>query len=171
MAARLAPFGVRFVVVDQDGLPEAACLALQAQVDLELVPSAGLLIWRNTAALPPASVLQADRGTAAIVASADPDVIQRFEPVPTTPLAATDSGWEGPAGDGDLVVVATAFDGAWELSGGAPPQQAFDGNVVRQRTRGRDDPIRGPTSRTIAIWLLALVWAAALWITRKLVRR
>jgi hypothetical protein len=170
--ALLAPFGVGFVVVDQDELPEAARLALQAQVDLELVPSAGLLIWRNVAALPPASVLQADRATTEIVASADPDVIQRFEPVPTTPLASSEGGWDGAAGDGDLVVVATAFDGAWELSGGAAPQQAF-GWGTSFANAPADVTIRygDQLSRTIAIWLLALVWAAALWITRKPVRR
>ena len=82
------------------------------------------------------------------------------------------SGWEGPAGDGDLVVVATAFDGAWELSGGAPPQQAF-GWATSFANAPADVTIRygDQLSRTIAIWLLALVWAAALWITRKPVRR
>ena len=170
--ALLAPFGVRFVIVDQDELPDAARLALQAQVDLELVPSAGLLIWRNIAALPPASVLHADRDTAAIIASSDPDVIQRFEAVPTTPLAASEGGWEGPAGGGDLAVVATAFDGAWELTGGPAPQQAF-GWGTSFANAPADVTIRygDQFQRTIAIWLLALVWAAALWITRKPVRR
>jgi len=170
--ALLASFGVRFIVVDQDELPAAAGAALEAQVDLELVPSAGLLIWRNTAALPPASVLHADRGTTAIVASADPNVIQRFEPPATTPLTASESGWEGSAGEGDLVVVATAFDGAWELEGGVAPQVAFGwGTSFADPPASVTIRYGDQLPRTIAIWLLALVWAAALWITRKPVRR
>jgi len=170
--ALLAPFGVRFVIVAEDELPDAARAALQAQVDLELVPSAGLLIWRNVAALPPASVLRADRETAAIVAASNPEVIQRFEPVPTTPLAASEGGWSGPADGGGLVVVATAFDGAWELTGGSQPQAAF-GWGTSFANAPPDVTIRygDQLPRTIAIWLLALVWVAALWITRKPVRR
>ena len=170
--ALLAPFGVRFVIVAQDQLPDAARAALQAQVDLELVPSAGLQIWRNVAMLPPASVLQADRETAAIVASADPEVIQRFEPVATAPLAASEGGWSGPADGGDLVVVATAFDGAWELAGGSQPQVAF-GWGTSFANAPADVTIRygDQLPRTIAMWLLAIVWAGALWITRKPVRR
>ena len=170
--ALLAPFGVRFVIVADDQLPEAARAALQAQVDLELVPSAGLLIWRNVAALPPAGVLHADRETASIVSASDPEVIQRFEPVPTTPLAASEGGWSGPAEGGDLVVVATAFDGAWELAGGSQPQVAF-GWGTSFTDAPADVSIRygDQLPRTIATWLLAIVWGVALWITRKPVRR
>ena len=170
--ALLAPFGVRFVIVDADDVPPAAHDALQAQVDLELVPSAGLLIWRNIAALPPAGVLHADRATAAIVASSDPSVIQRLEPVTATPLSATEDGWSGTSDGGDLVVIATAFDGAWELAGGAQPQQAF-GWSTSFGGAPADISIRygDQLPRTIAMWLLAVVWAAALWITRKPVRR
>jgi len=171
--ALLAPFAVRFVIVAQDRLPPAAEAALQAQVDLELVPSAGLLIWRNVATVPPASVLQADRETAAIVASDDPRVIQRFEPVATTPLAATEAGWSGTAGGGTLALLATAFDGAWELTGtSTQPQHAF-GWATSFSGVPEDVTIRygDQLPRTVAMWLLAFVWAAALWITRKPVRR
>ena len=163
---------MRFVIVADDQLPEAARAALQAQVDLELVPSAGLLIWRNVAALPPAGVLHADRETASIVSASDPEVIQRFEPVPTTPLAASEGGWSGPAEGGDLVVVATAFDGAWELAGGSQPQVAF-GWGTSFTNAPADVSIRygDQLPRTIAMWLLAIVWGVALWITRKPVRR
>ena len=171
--ALLAPFAVRFVIVAQDRLPPAAEAALQAQVDLELVPSAGLLIWRNVATVPPASVLQADRETAAIVASDDPRVIQRFEPVATTPLAATEAGWSGTAGGGTLALLATAFDGAWELTGtSTQPQHAF-GWATSFSGVPEDVTIRygDQLPRSVAMWLLAFVWAAALWITRKPVRR
>ncbi|MEP6759362.1 MAG: glycosyltransferase, partial [Actinomycetota bacterium] len=171
--ALLAPFGVRFVIAPQDRLPTATEQALQSQVDLELVPSAGLSIWRNIAAIPPASVLQADRQTAAVVASGDPRVIQGFAPVPAAPLDPTQSGWTGASDGGDHPVVATAFDGAWELDGtGAQPQQAF-GWATSFSEAPSIVTIRyaDQLGRTIATWLLAVVWGAALWITRKPVRR
>ena len=69
-------------------------------------------------------------------------------------------------------MIATAFDGAWELAGGAQPQQAF-GWSTSFGGAPADISIRygDQLPRTIAMWLLAVVWAAALWITRKPVRR
>lgn len=172
--ALLAPFGVRYVVARSDGLPEAARASLDAQVDLDHVPAAELTIFRNAVSLPPATVLQADAATEAIVASDDPEVIQRYRPVPGSPLEAVEGGWSGPTEGGNLAVISTEFDGAWELEGSSEaPESAFGWAT--------DFPIEGQTTvrisygaqlpRTIESWLLALVWAAALWITRKPVRR
>ncbi len=170
--ALLAPFGVRYVVVDEDGLPAEASDALRAQVDMDLVPSAGLTIWRDVVALPPAGVLQADRGTQAIVAGADPRATQRLQPVSAAPLEPTQSGWRGGAGDGTLAYVATEFDDAWELEGSSDrPQRAFG-----WATRFTPVPpvvtidYGDQRQRTVAIWLVAVLWGAALWITRKPVR-
>ncbi len=171
--ALLAPFGVRFVIVDQERISAAARAALDAQVDLEPVPSAGLLIWRNVSALPPAGVLEADDATAAIVASSDPDAIQRLIPAPSAPLAATGAGWQGPAGPGRLAVVATAFDDAWQVQGSdASPQTSFGWSTSFPRVQGDVAIVFGQQlPRTVAMWLLVFLWAAALWITRKPVRR
>jgi hypothetical protein len=174
----LAPFAVRFLVAEQDRLPVSAFERFQAQADLELVPATDLVIWRNLAALPRAGVLEADKATRATVRSSDPAVIQRFVPVPTTPLDATESGWSGPAGEGTLPVVATEFDGAWRLEGSSlegssvAPERAF-GWSTAFATAPPDVAITygAQWPRTVAIWLLAVVWAIALWITRKPVRR
>ena len=170
--ALLAPFGVRFVIVPQDRIPDAAYQALQAQTDLELVPSAGLVIWRDMAAIGPASVLGSGNA-GSVVLAADPAATQRLEPDRVTPLEPTDAGWEGSADGGGVAAIATAFDGAWQLEGSdAAPQRSF-GWATAFTDVPADVAIRygDQLARTIAIWVLAALWAVALWITRKPVRR
>jgi hypothetical protein len=171
--ALLAPFGVRFLVVPEDRLNAAATQAVHAQVDLEPVPSAGLSIWRNTAAIPPAAVLRADDETRAIARSDDPDAIQRLRAEVTGTLTATAGGWVGASGRGDLATVATAYDPSWELVGpGTSPERSFGWATSFAGTTG-DVQIRfgDQFPRTLAMWLLAAAWAVALWVTRKPVRR
>ena len=137
------------------------------------MPQAGLAIWRNAVALDPASVLHANPQTERIVASDRPEDIQRLTAIPAAPLAQVEAGWSGPAGDGTLAVVSTEFDGSWELTGRATgPEPAF-GWATSFRVSGPSVSIRygAQLPRTIAIWVLAAVWAAALWITRKPVAR
>ena len=93
--------------------------------------------------------------------------------MPASPLAQVQGGWEGPTGGGDLAIVSTEYDGAWQVEGStATPTEAFGWST--------SFPVSGATAairygsqlpRTIAAWLLAAVWAAALWITRKPVAR
>jgi GT2 family glycosyltransferase len=171
--ALLAPFGVRFVVVPEERLSPAAENAVRSQVDLEPVPSAGLSIWRNTEAIPPAAVLQTDQETLAIARSNDLDAIQRLRPDVTGTLEATEGGWFGAAGGGDLATVATAYDPSWELVGpNTPPERSFGWATSFAGTSG-DLQIRfgDQFPRTLEMWLLAAVWAVALWVTRKPVRR
>jgi GT2 family glycosyltransferase len=171
--ALLAPFGVRYVIAAPDTLPPPATAALGAQVDLEVVPSAGLEIWHNVAALPPAAAVHADAPTRAAIASGDPATIQRLGVVPAVPLEPTAAGWQGDAGARSDAVVATAFDDGWRLDGSdESPQQAFGWSTSFPDVSGPIDIIYGgQLPRTIAMWLLAAIWAAALWITRKPVRR
>ena len=171
--ALLAPFGVRYVVADADVLPGAAMAALDAQADLGSVPAAGLDIWSDPVALPPAAVLRSDDALQRIVGSSDPAVIQELTPLPASPLAQVQGGWEGPTGGGDLAVVSTEYDGAWQVEGStATPAEAF-GWSTSLPVSGESAVIRygSQLPRTIAAWLLAAVWAAALWITRKPVAR
>jgi GT2 family glycosyltransferase len=171
--ALLSPFGVRYVIIEPDHLSMPARDALDAQVDLELVPSAGLVAWRNVVARPPAAVLQADETTRASVGTGDMEMIQRLARVSAIPLQATGAGWQGQSGDGDLAVVATAFDRNWTLTGSdIEPQQAFGWSIAFDGVSGPVSIVfGGQLPRTIAMWLLASVWGAALWITRKPVRR
>jgi GT2 family glycosyltransferase len=174
VGALLAPFGVRYVVAWIDQLPAPARAALDRQADLDHVPAAELVIFRNAVLLSPAAVVEADGPTGRIVASGDPAVIQRFRPVPQVPLETVEGGWSGATGGGNLALVSTEFDGAWELEGSdAAPQRAFGwatdvdvaGSTTARVLYGAQLP------RTIESWLLLVLWAAALWFTRKPVRR
>ena len=171
--ALLAPFGVRFVVASTGELPDAARAALDRQVDLDHVPAADLVIFRNAVDLAPASVLQADAETERIVASSDPSEIQRFRPVPNSPLLEVEGGWEGPRGDGNLAVISTELDGAWGLEGSdEPPDAAFGWATSFPVADASVRVVYGEQlPRTIQSWVLAVLWIAALWVTRKPVRR
>jgi hypothetical protein len=171
--ALLAPCGVRFIVVPEDRLSAAAAQSLHAQVDLEPIPSAGLAIWENIVAMPPAAVLHADKETLAIARSHTPDAIQRLRPDVAGALAPVEGGWFGPSAGGDLAAVATAYDPSWQVLGtDVGPEQSFGWATAFDGTSG-DVQIRfgDQFPRTLAIWLLAAVWAVALWVTRKPVRR
>ncbi|HTG46375.1 MAG TPA: glycosyltransferase [Actinomycetota bacterium] len=171
--ALLAPFGVRYVVAPAGALPPAAAAGLAAQADLGAIPAAGLDIWSDASSLPPATVVKADDPLRSIVSSADAGTIQRFVPPAGSPLAQVEGGWSGPTGGGDLAMIATEYDGAWRVVGSdADPSRTFGWATAL--------PVSGDTAtidygaqlpRTIAAWLLAAVWAAALWITRKPVPR
>ena len=170
--ALLAPFGIRYLVADQDQVGAEARSRLDAQVDLDVVPQAGLAIWSNAVALSPASVLQADPHTMRIVASDRPDALQRLTPTGSSPLTQVEGGWSGPSGDGNLAVVSTEFDGAWTMRGGGDPAPAFGWATSFPVSTSTVD-IRYGTQlpSTVAAWLLAVVWAVALWVTRKPVAR
>ncbi len=171
--ALLAPLGVRFVVAADDDLPEAAADLLDRQVDLDLVLERGLRIYRNGAAIPPASVLpEADAET---VASADLATIAAMPPAPATPLRTVEGGWEGVAPLDGVVQVGDAFDRDWELlalNGAVGPRESFGWSLSFPVEAG---PVRirytAQSVRTIEIALLGLLWIAALWITRKPVSR
>ena len=171
--ALLAPFGVRYLVASDDQLTDAARAKLDAQVDLDVVPAAGLAIWLNDASLPPAAVLKANAKTADIVAAGQPAATQRLTAVPSVPLPQVEGGWSGATGGGNLAALSTEFDDAWAVQGRAgDPDRAF-GWATSFPVDGPSISIRygAQLPRTIAIWVLAAVWAAALWITRKPVAR
>lgn len=170
--ALLAPMGVRFIIAPQEELPPGAEADLEAQLDLDLIPASDLVIFRNAAALPPAAAF-ASSDLADLVASDAPDDVAQVGDAVVRPLRATDGGWDGEASTGPIVV-ATEFDGAWEIAGSdATPERSFGWSSAFR------DISRGPVSirygaqlpRTVEIVLLAAVWALALWITRKPVAR
>jgi hypothetical protein len=172
--ALLAPFGIRYVVGDTEAISAAAREAFTAQVDLNVVQATGMFILRNAIGLPPAAALTTDGPTRDLLASSDPAAIQRLEPISNDPLEEVRGGWDGAASaDRDTVYLSSEFDDAWTLEGGdAAPSTAFgwatsfpaSGQVVHVRY-GAQLP------RTIEIVLLGGLWVAALWVTRKPVRR
>jgi GT2 family glycosyltransferase len=171
--ALLAPFGIRYLVAAEDQVGPQARAMLDAQVDLDAVPQAGLAIWRNAVALPPAGVLAADARTQRIVASDSPAELQRITATHASPLAQVEGGWSGPSGGGNLAVVSTESDGAWTLTGTSEdPSSAFGWATSFPVSSDAVDIRYGAQlPSTVAAWLLAVVWAAALWITRKPVAR
>jgi GT2 family glycosyltransferase len=170
--ALLSPFGIRFIVAERGALPSAAREAFDAQVDVDLVPATGFVVYRNSAAIPPAAILETDPADREIMGVGDPSTIAMWRSVPAVPLERVSEGWNGPRRAG-TVFLSTEFDAQWELQGAsAGPEVAFgwatsfraEGDLVRVRHEGRL-PAR------IQLALLALLWLAALWATRKPVPR
>jgi GT2 family glycosyltransferase len=170
--ALLAPFGVRFLVAAQDALPAGAQARLEAQLDLDRIPASDLAIFRNAAALPPAAAFES-RDLGNLVTSELPVEIARVGDAGVRPLKAAEGGWVGEA-QGGPVVISTEFDGAWELVGSdLPPERSFGWSTSFRAADPGPVEIRygAQLPRTIAIALMAAVWATALWITRKPVAR
>jgi hypothetical protein len=171
--ALLAPLGVRFVIAGEGDLPSAAAELFDAQVDLDLILERGLRIYRNGAAMPPAGVLpEAD---AEAVASDDLTTISAIPPGPATPLRAVEGGWEGLTTDAGVVQIADAFGPDWELvqlDRPVSPRASF-GWALSFPAKAGSIRVRytAQTIRTVEIVVLAMLWAAALWITRRPVPR
>ncbi len=167
--ALLGPFGVEFLVADTAHLPEAAARQLDEQVDLDLIPAAGLVIYRNAAAIPPAAIVETDAQTERVIRAPDVADTARLSPaLQTSALSQVQGGWTGGRGSGP-VFVSTEYQGAWQLEGiEADPERAFGWATAF-------GPADAPVSvrygaqlpATIQAGLLALLWIAALWITRK----
>jgi hypothetical protein len=170
--ALLSPFGIRFLVSEREALPDAAREALDAQVDVNLVPATGFVIYRNPVAIPPAATLETEPADREIIGAGDPATIAMWRPVPDVLLERMPGGWNGPALNG-TVFLSTEYDGQWDLEG-APtgPEVAF-GWATSFRSEGAPVRIRhgGGLPARIQVALLTLFWLAALWATRKPVAR
>lgn len=173
--ALLAPLGVGFVVAERGDLPPAAASILDAQVDLDRQGTTGLVVYRNAAALPPAAVVPTDPAFSSIAGSADLGTIDRLRAMRAARLDAIPGGWSGSAPSAGTVFLATAFSSAWRLetaTGDRPAREvfgwatAFDTSAGTVRVRFSDQWIR-----TLETIVLGLLWAAALWLTRKPVSR
>jgi GT2 family glycosyltransferase len=165
--ALLGPYGVRYVVSAEGDLPTVARDRLLEQLDLDLVPAGGLTIFRNAAALPTAFVSP----NARVPRRSDPMALQASPAVATTELGGGGERFTGTATDAGHAVVTQQFDGGWQVDNGGGTVEPFagygwaiaapvePGNVV---VRFADQWIRD-----VELVLLALLWVAALWITRK----
>ncbi|HET6714580.1 MAG TPA: glycosyltransferase family 2 protein [Actinomycetota bacterium] len=170
--ALLAPFGVRFVIAADDDVPPQAQALLDAQVDLDLVPAAGLVVYRNARAISPAAVLEDDPLSVEAMRSSDPPDVVRASLRRGSPLAQVMGGWEGGEGSGP-VYVSTEFQGAWQLEGSEDEPLTAFGWATGFETQQAPVAVRygSQLPATIQVWLLGLVWAVALWVTRKPVAR
>jgi GT2 family glycosyltransferase len=170
--ALFAPFGIRFIVAATDSIPSEAVTRLDAQIDLNLVPAAGLVIYRNAAALPPAAMLEDADEVVPLMRAGSPGDTVRIGDVTASPLQQTEGGWQGGEGDG-VVSLATEFQGAWQLEGSdAEPERTFGwATAFSSATAPVKVRFGSQLPATIQAWLLAVVWIGALWITRKPVAR
>jgi hypothetical protein len=170
--ALLSPFGIRFVVAEREALPEAAREALDAQVDVNLVPASGFLIYRNSARVPPAAILETQPDDREILGVGDLATIAMWRSVPAVGLERVPGGWDG-TGPAGTVFLSTEHDAGWELeSDTGDPEVAF-GWATSFRAEGGSIRIRheGSLPARIQVALLSLLWLAALWATRKPVAR
>ncbi len=93
--ALLGPLGVRFVVAEGGDLPASIEDIFGDQVDLDREGASGLLIYRNSATLPPAAVLPDDDDVERIVASSELGAIEQLPSFRPTALSAAPGGWSG----------------------------------------------------------------------------
>jgi GT2 family glycosyltransferase len=170
--ALLSPFGIRFVVAERGALSPAAGAALDAQLDVDLLPATGFTIYRNAMAIPPEAILAAEPEDRDIMSAGDPSTIATWRSVPAVPLERVSGGWSGPALEG-TVFLSTAYDAQWAFQGtSVRPEVAF-GWATRFEATGEPVQVRhrGQLPARIQVVLLALLWLAALWATRKPVAR
>ena len=170
--ALLSPFGIRFVVAEKGVLPSAAEEALDAQLDVDLLPATGFTIYRNASAVPPAAILTTGSADEEIMGASDPSTIAMWRPVPSVPLEPVSGGWDGPALEG-TIFLSTEYDAQWAFQGDSGRPEVAFGWATSFTATG--DPVRirheGQLPARIQVVLLTLLWLAALWATRKPVAR
>jgi hypothetical protein len=178
--ALLGPLSIRYVVAALGDLPPSVLSRLDGQVDLDLIPAGGLVIYRNERALPPAwastdpAYARAARGGSLLdVASLPAPSLD-----PLGRVAGGFAGKLGGGGDAREAVVAQQFASGWRLRvhGEAParaatsPHRAFGwatGFAVPTGANGVVIEYGRQWIRTVEMSLLGLFWIVALWVTRK----
>jgi hypothetical protein len=168
--ALLAPLGVRFVVAAQGDLPAGAARFLDAQVDLDLISTQSLIVYRDAIALPPAGLVT-DPSVATIASSASPERTAQLPEAAATPLVPVGGGWTGQGTGAGSVLLGYGFSPNWRLQDAA-------GTVSGTRAFGWATAFAAPSGafriryaqqwvRTAEIALLGAIWLIALWVTRK----
>jgi GT2 family glycosyltransferase len=173
--ALLAPLGVRFVVASPAALPVAATERLAAQYDLDRTAAEGLMVYRNSVAAPLAGVIPQ---TAWSTASRHPDfgaVASLPAPSRHATLVGNDGALGGEAPSKGLVYLSRQFSSAWRLRSSRtgvdiPPSRAFGWAVGFPASSAQGSFVvrfGGQRARDVLILVVGLLWAAALWITRR----
>ncbi|HET6776524.1 MAG TPA: hypothetical protein VFH81_01985, partial [Actinomycetota bacterium] len=171
--ALLSLLGVRFIVAEGGDLPAAAAARLDAQLDLNLTPAGGLVIYDNARALPLGFVTSSPPFVDA-AGSTDLERIASLPPPDSTSIAPLPGGFGGTS-TGGFGFVSNQDEGGWRVQTGGRTlgtERAFGWGIGFNAAPGSvrltyaDQWIR--TSELIA---LALLWLAVLWITRRPVVR
>jgi GT2 family glycosyltransferase len=175
--ALLAPLGIRYVVTDPRDVPAEVSRRLSQQVDLDLVQRAGgLTVYRNASALPEAWALPGERFQ--IAARSDRlTAFARADPVGALPLdrvGATSWGGSVTLPEAGVVVAATSYDARWRLQAGDGPEtlpfRAFGWGLGFDAAAGDSRILvsfRGQSARSVQLTVLAGLWLASLWFTRR----
>jgi hypothetical protein len=131
------------------------------------VPAGGLTIFRNSAELPTAFVST----EAPIPDVADPALLEESPPTDATPMEGGGERWSGIAPEAGHAVVTEQFDGGWRVESGGRRLAPFPG--FGWAIAGTVEPgevlveYTNQWVRTAELVVLAVLWLAALWITRK----
>jgi hypothetical protein len=175
--ALLAPFGIRYVVAATGALPAVALARLRDQVDMDTTTANGLVIYRDSASLPPAGALTLDAANEKILTSGDLSQIAQLRVAAADPLTAVRGGWTGSASAGQAVYVATEFSSGWRDGTQTAATRAFGWATAFPNVGGpvqvRDtypSALRG-LLHALKLWVLGALWLMALWVTRKPVVR
>jgi len=172
--ALLAPFAVQYLVGGVGDVPPAALRRLDQQIDIVRVPAGGLIVYRNTQSVAPATIAPASWVGAA--ASGSSLKTSRLTAEGTVPLRGGGEVYHGSVPKGSLAMLSLQYDSRWRLT------PSHGGSVGPMRAFGWADGWRGATGsveirygaqwiRTLEMALLTIVWAASLWITRRPARR
>jgi hypothetical protein len=168
--AMLGPLGIRYVVAGDGDLPPATAELLDAQVDLDRVPAGGLIIYRNAAELPVAFV-GADGVWPPSPEDADLAEMAERPIVPVDRIPPPDSEEAAPVEVAGEVVASDQFDSGWRVENGGErfaPHGAFGFAMAAPVEPGDVSFLyTDQWVRTIEMSVLAVLWLAALWITRK----
>ena len=172
--ALLAPFAVQYLVGGTGDVPPAALQRLNAQVDLVRVPAGGLVVYRNTESVAPATVAPASWARAA--ASGSSLAAARLTAEGAVPLHGGGEVYRGTVPRGSLALLSLQHDSRWRLTraGGTSSRSssAFGWADGWAKVSGPVEIRYGAQwIRTLEMALLTVVWAASLWITRRPSRR
>jgi GT2 family glycosyltransferase len=181
VGAMLGPLSIRYIVAAKGDLAPSVLYRLNGQADLDLIRAGGLTIFRNERFMPVAwsttdqATIHAVRGGSLLdVASLDGGTVRPAHRVPggvAGPLQGT-----GPA----EMVLAEQFSSGWRLrsgSAGAPgrptasvsPDRAFGwatGFIVPPGASRVRIEYGRQWVRSIEMWIVLVLWVAALWVTR-----
>jgi hypothetical protein len=143
---------------------------LDAQADLDRVPAGGLVIFANAANLPTAYVAADGRWMPSVDTTSPSELaarpvvrVERLRP-PGAPIA-------GRAAAPGEAVASDQFDPGWRIVNDGErlaPRRAFGWAIAASVRAGEVSFVYADQwMRSVEMVVLAIVWLAALWITRK----
>lgn len=166
----LASLGVRYLVAGEGDVPDAALDRLDAQADLDRVPAGGLTIYRNAAALPTAFVVTDPAWTSSVDATGLAEIAAR-PIVDVDGIPPPEAGAPTSVSLPGEIVAADQFDAGWRIVDAGErlvPRRAFGWALSAPLEPGSVSFLYTEQwMRTVEMSVLAALWLAALWITRK----